>query len=86
MSICAHGSLDGFCLVHTKLLDDVMCILGLANEAPIFRLLHLKSKKESKVPHHRHLEPIGHDLTKLITKRLISRTKYYVIDITLVNE
>jgi hypothetical protein len=29
---------------------------------------------------------MGHDLAKLITKRLISRTKYYVIDINLANE
>jgi hypothetical protein len=47
MSICAQGSLDEFCLVHGKLLEDIMCILGLADEGPIFMLLDLKAMKKS---------------------------------------
>jgi hypothetical protein len=62
-----------------------MCILDLAKKGPIFKLLDLKSKKE-QLSHHRDLKPIGHDLAKLITKRLISRTKYYVINVNLANE
>jgi hypothetical protein len=43
MSIGAHRSLDEFLLVHAKLFEYVMCILGLANEGLIFKLLDLKS-------------------------------------------
>jgi hypothetical protein len=32
VSICAHESLDEFCLVHAKLLENIMCILGLAKK------------------------------------------------------
>jgi hypothetical protein len=84
MSICDYGSFDGFCLVHAKLLENIMCIIGLANKGLIFEFLDLKSKKELQLSHHRHLKPIDHDLTKLITKRLISITKNYVININLV--
>jgi hypothetical protein len=74
MSICAHRSLDGFHLVHAKLLENIMCILGLAKKGSIFKLLDLKTNEEPQLSHHRHLKPIGHDLAKLIIKRLISRT------------
>jgi hypothetical protein len=86
MFICAHRILDGLCLIYAKLLENIICILGLAKKGPIFKLLNLKSKKEFQLPHHRHLKPIDHELTKLITKRLVSRTKYYIIDINLTNE
>jgi hypothetical protein len=76
----------GFCLIHTKLLENILSILHLAKKGPIFKLVDLKSKQELQVPHHLHLEPIDHDLTKLITKRLISIIKYYVINIDLANE
>jgi hypothetical protein len=86
MCICAHVSLDGLYLVHGKLLKSIICILGLAKKGPIFKLLDLKFKQELQLLYHRHLKSISHDLTKLITKRLVSRTKYYVIDINLTNE
>jgi hypothetical protein len=86
ISICAHESLDGFCLVHGKLFENIMYILCLAKKGRIFKLLDLKSKKELQLSHHRHFKPVGHDIAKLIIKRLISRTKYYVIDINLTNE
>jgi hypothetical protein len=86
MSICVLWSLDGFCLVHAKLFENITIILGLAKKGPIFKLLDLKSKKELQLPDHLHLKPISHDLAKLITKRLVSRTKYYVININLANE
>jgi hypothetical protein len=50
MSICAHGSLDGFYLVHAKLLTNIMSILSLATKGHIFKLLDLKSKKELQPP------------------------------------
>jgi hypothetical protein len=52
MFVCAHGSLDGFGLVHAKLLKNIMSILGLAEKGHIFKLLDLKSKKELQLPHH----------------------------------
>jgi hypothetical protein len=36
-----------------------------------------------KLVHHRHLEFLHHHTTKLLTRLLISRTKYYVIHIYL---
>jgi hypothetical protein len=65
--ISAHESLDGLCIVHTKLLKNITSILCLANESPIFNLLDLKSKKECEFTHHGHLKPIHHDFAKLIT-------------------
>jgi hypothetical protein len=60
-----------------------MSVLDLAYEHVIFQLLDLKTKKEVELSHHRHLKPISHDLAKLITKGLISRTKDNVININL---
>jgi hypothetical protein len=52
MSIGAHVSLDGFSLVHAKLLENITSILGLAKKGPIFKLLDLKSKKKLQLPHY----------------------------------
>jgi hypothetical protein len=70
MTVSAHGSLDGLCIVHIKLLEYVMSILCLAIESPIFNLLDLKSKKECGFTHHRYFKLIGHNLAKLITKKI----------------
>jgi hypothetical protein len=75
MTISAHWSLDGLCIIHTKLLEYVMSILCLANEDLIFYLLDLKSKKECEFPHHGHLKPISHDFAKLIKKDLLVEPK-----------
>jgi hypothetical protein len=83
MIISAHGSPDGLCLVHAKLLEYVMCILHLANESSLFGLLDLKSKKECENPHHGHFKPICQDFVKLITKEFVSQTKYNIININL---
>jgi hypothetical protein len=83
MIISAHGSLDGLCIIHTKLLEYVKSILRLANEGPIFDLLDLKSKKECENPHHEHFKPIGHDFAKCITKGFVSRTKNNIINLYL---
>jgi hypothetical protein len=49
-------------------------------------LLDLKTKEELQFTHHRHLESLGHDPTKLFTKFIISRPKYDIININLANE
>jgi hypothetical protein len=43
----------------------------------------MESKKVSQLPHHGHLKFLSHNPAKLFTRLLISRTKYYVIDIYL---
>jgi hypothetical protein len=83
MTISAHGSLDGLCLIHVKLLEYVTCVLGLANESPLFGLLDLKSKKECENSHHGHIKPIGNDFAKLITKGFVSRIKDNIINVYL---
>jgi hypothetical protein len=83
MTISAHGSLDGLCIIHAKPLEYVTCVLGLANERPLFGLLDLKPKKEGENSHHGHFKPIGHDIAKLITKGFISRTKDNIINVYL---
>jgi hypothetical protein len=60
-----------------------MSVLDLAYEHAIFQLIDLKIKKEVELSHHRHLKPSSHDLTKLIIKGLISRTKNNIININL---
>jgi hypothetical protein len=52
VSICSDRSLNGFCLVHVKLLENIISILGLAKKGSIFKLLDSKSKKELQLPHH----------------------------------
>jgi hypothetical protein len=39
-----------------------------------------------KLPHHRHVKPLGHDPTKIFIRFLISRTKYNIIDIYLAHK
>jgi hypothetical protein len=80
MTIGAHGSLGGLCLVHVKLLEYVTSMLCLAYESPIFDLLDLDPKKECEFIHHGHLKLIGHDFAKLITKSFISRNKNSIIN------
>jgi hypothetical protein len=84
MTVCANGSLDGLGLVHAKLLESVMSILGLAYKRVIFQMLDLKIKKVFEFSHHRHLKHIDHDLAKLIIKKFISRAKNDIINIYLV--
>jgi hypothetical protein len=58
----------------------------LGDESAVLELLHLESKEVGQLAHHRHLELLHHYPTKLLTRLLISRTKYYVIDINLANK
>jgi hypothetical protein len=67
MPISSHGCLDGFAILHSKLLEYVLHVLGLADEGVLLELLDLKSKEILQLPHHRHLEFLYHDHTKLFT-------------------
>jgi hypothetical protein len=67
MPIGSHGCLDGFSILHPKLLKYILNVLGLANESAFLELLDLKSKEILQLPHHRHLEFLYHDPTKLFT-------------------
>jgi hypothetical protein len=67
MSIYSHGCLDGFGILHSKLLEYVLNVLSLAYEGVLLELLDLKAKKILQLPHHRHLEFLYHNPTKLFT-------------------
>jgi hypothetical protein len=43
MPICSHGCLDGIGILHSKLVEYVLNILGLAYEGAFLELLDLKS-------------------------------------------
>jgi hypothetical protein len=43
MPIGSHGCLDGLGILHSKLVEYVLNILGLANEGALLELLNLKS-------------------------------------------
>jgi hypothetical protein len=60
-----------------------MGVLRLANKSLFLQLLDLKTEEELQFTHHRHLKSLGHDLAKLLTKIMVSTTKYYVIDLYL---
>jgi hypothetical protein len=68
MPICSHGSLDGFDILHPNLLEDVLNVLSLADEGAFLELLDLESKEILQLPHHRHLEFLYHNPTKLFTR------------------
>jgi hypothetical protein len=67
MPIGSHGCLDGLAILHSKLLKYVLNVFGLADEGAFLELLDLKSKEILQLPHHRHLEFLYHDPTKLFT-------------------
>jgi hypothetical protein len=67
MPICSHGCLDGFGILHSKLLKNILNVLSLADEGAFLKLLDLKSKEILQLPHHRHLEFLYHYPTKLFT-------------------
>jgi hypothetical protein len=83
MSIGWHRCFDGLGIIHVKLLEHIIGVLGLTYEHAILELLDLNTEKELQLTHHRHLKSFGHDPTKLINPRLISRSKYDVINIYL---
>jgi hypothetical protein len=80
MSIGWHGSIDRLCICHVKLLEHIISVLRLANKSPFLQLLDLESEEELQFTHHGHLKSLGHNPTKLLTKVMVSTTKYYAID------
>jgi hypothetical protein len=56
MPICSHGCLDGFGVLHSKLLKYVLNVLSLVDEGALLELPDLKSEDLLQLPHHRHLK------------------------------
>jgi hypothetical protein len=83
MPICSHGCLDGFGILHSKLLNFVLNVLSLADEGALLKLLDLKSKEILQLTHHRHLEFLYHYPTKFFTTIFVGRPKYNIININL---
>jgi hypothetical protein len=46
MSVCWHGSFDSLGILHVKLFEHILGVLGLTYESSFLHLLDLKSKKE----------------------------------------
>jgi hypothetical protein len=86
MSVSSHRCLCGLGVLHPKPLEKILCVLHLGDEDVILELLHLEPKEVGQLAHHRHLELLRHDPAKLLTRLLISRTKYYVININLAHK
>ena len=50
MSLGSHGYLDEFGILHSKLLENILYVLSLANEGALLELLDLKSKEKLQLP------------------------------------
>jgi hypothetical protein len=83
MSIGSHWSLCGLGVLHLEPLEQALRVLRLRDEGAVLELLHLKPKEVVQLTHHRHLKFLCHHPAKLFTRLLVSRTKYYAIDINL---
>jgi hypothetical protein len=86
VSMGSHWCFGGLCVLHLKPFEQVLSVLHLGDEGYFLELLHLKSKEVVQLAHHRHLGFLHHYPAKLFTRLLISRTKYYAIDIYLANK
>jgi hypothetical protein len=86
MSVSPHQCLHRLSILHSKPLEKILSVLRLGDEGVVLELLHLESKKVSQLAHHGHLELLHHHTAKLLTRLLVSRTKYDVIDIYLANK
>jgi hypothetical protein len=86
MSISSHRCLRRLSILHSKPLKKILSVLRLGDEGAILELLHLESKEVGQLAHHRHLELLHHHPAKPLTRLLVSRTKYNVIDIYLANK
>jgi hypothetical protein len=83
MSVGAHLCLSGLGVLHPEPFDQVLRVLHLGDEVVVLELLHLEPKEVVQLSHHRHLKFMCHHRAKLLTRLLVSRTKYYVININL---
>jgi hypothetical protein len=86
MSVGSHRCLRGLGVLHPKPLEKILSVLCLGDEGAMLELLHLEPKEVVQLAHHRHLKFLCHHPAKLLTRLLISRTKYYVIDINLAHK
>jgi hypothetical protein len=86
MSVGSHWCLRGLGVLHPEPLEQVLRVLHLGDEGAVLELLHLEPKKLVQLAHHRHLKFLCHHPAKLLTRLLVSRTKYYVIDINLAHK
>jgi hypothetical protein len=86
MSVSSHRCLRGLSIFHPKPLEKILSVLRLGDESAVLELLHLESKEVGQLAHHRHFELLHHHPAKLLTRLLVSRTKYYVININLANK
>jgi hypothetical protein len=86
MSIGSHRCLRGLGVLHPKPFEKILSVLCLREEGAVFELLHLEPKEVGQLAHHPHLKLLCHRPAKLLTRLLISRTKYYVIDINLAHK
>jgi hypothetical protein len=86
MPVGSHRCLRGLGVLHPKPLEKVLSVLRLGEEGAVLELLHLEPKEVFQLTHHRHLKLSSHHPAKLLIRILISRTKYYVIDINLAHK
>jgi hypothetical protein len=82
----SHRCLRGLGVLYPKPLEKILSVLRLGDEGAVLELLHLESKEVGQLAHHRHLKLLRHYPAKLFTRLLVSRTKYYVIDINLAHK
>src|SRR3954469_12747520 len=81
-----HGSLGTFDLIKLELIEHVLDVFGLVDESPFPQLLYFKPKEKLQLPHHGHLEAIGHELGKILIKSFVNRPKDNIIHIDLAYE
>src|SRR6187455_1954890 len=86
MSVGSHWCLCVLGVLHPEPLEQVLRVLCLGDKDAVLELLHLKPKEVVQLAHHRHLKFLCHHPAKLFTRLLVSRTKYYVIDINLAHK
>jgi hypothetical protein len=86
MPVGSHWYLRELGVLHPKPLEKILSVLRLGDEGAILELLHLEPKEVVQLAHHRHLKFLSHHPAKLLTRLLVSRTKYYVIDINLAHK
>src|SRR5690242_11659071 len=86
MPVGSHRCLRGLGILHPKPLEKILSILRLGDEGAVLELLHLEPKEVVQLAHHQHLKLMSHHPAKLLTRLLVSRTKYYVIDINLAHK
>jgi hypothetical protein len=68
MPICPHRSLDGFAILHSKLLENVLSVLCLVDEGILLELLDIESKELLQLPRHGYLNFLYLSPTKLFTR------------------